>query len=88
MPPDPTGSTKTGSCSPRAIGRPLRAADVSHAFCDGWATLGLASGAPLKVVSDNLGASSISVTDALSGSIMPGLDRDLADAAGRALSHA
>jgi hypothetical protein len=42
----------------------------------------------LKVVSDKLGAGSICVTDALSGSIMPELDRDLADAAGRALSHA
>ena len=87
MPPDPTGSTKTGSCSPRAIGRPLRAGDVSRAFCDGWAMLGLASGAPLKVVSDNLGASSSSVTHATPGSITPELDRDAADAAWRALSH-
>lgn len=86
-----------------AIGRPLKASDVSHGFGDllvragirhvpfhalrhSWATLALASGVPLKVIADNLGHASIAVTAAFYSGIVPELNRDAADAIGRALA--
>ena len=56
-----------------------------HALRHSWATLALASGVPLKVVADNLGHASISVTASFYSGIVPELNRDAADAIGRAL---
>ena len=57
-----------------------------HALRHSWATLALASGVPLKVIADNLGHASITVTAAFYSGIVPELNRDAADAIGRALS--
>lgn len=57
-----------------------------HALRHSWATLALASGVPLKIVADNLGHASITVTAAFYSGIVPELNRDAADAIGRALS--
>ena len=57
-----------------------------HALRHSWATLALAAGVPLKVISDNLGHASITVTAAFYSGIVPELNRDAADAIGRALS--
>ena len=59
-----------------------------HALRHSWATLALASGVPLKVISDNLGHASIAVTASFYSGIVPELNRDAADAIGRALSDA
>lgn len=56
-----------------------------HALRHSWATLALASGVPLKVVADNLGHASITVTAQFYSGIVPELNRDAADAIGRAL---
>jgi integrase len=56
-----------------------------HALRHSWATLALANGVPLKVVADNLGHASIAVTAAFYSGIVPELNRDAADAIGRAL---
>lgn len=56
-----------------------------HALRHSWATLALASGVPLKVIADNLGHASITVTAAYYSGIVPELNRDAADAIGRAL---
>jgi len=56
-----------------------------HALRHSWATLALASGVPLKVISDNLGHTSITVTAQFYSGIVPELNRDAADAVGRAL---
>ena len=57
-----------------------------HALRHSWATLALSSGVPLKVVADNLGHASITVTAAFYSGIVPELNRDAADAIGRALA--
>lgn len=57
-----------------------------HALRHSWATLALASGVPLKVIADNLGHASISVTAAFYSGLVPALNRDAADAIGRALA--
>jgi integrase len=57
-----------------------------HALRHSWATLALANGVPLKVVADNLGHASITVTAAFYSGIVPELNRDAADAIGRALA--
>jgi integrase len=57
-----------------------------HALRHSWATLALASGVPLKVVADNLGHASIAVTASFYSGIVPELNRDAADAIGRALA--
>jgi integrase len=57
-----------------------------HAMRHSWAALARASGVPLKVIADNLGHASITVTAAFYSGIVPELDRDAADAIGRALS--
>jgi integrase len=57
-----------------------------HALRHSWATLALASGVPLKVIADNLGHASIVVTAAFYSGIVPELNRDAADAVGRALT--
>lgn len=57
-----------------------------HALRHSWATLAVASGVPLKVIADNLGHASITVTAAFYSGIVPELNRDAADAVGKALS--
>lgn len=56
-----------------------------HALRHSWATLALASGVSLKTVADALGHASIAVTAAFYSGIVPELNRDAADAIGRAL---
>jgi integrase len=56
-----------------------------HALRRSWATLALLSGVSLKTVADNLGHASIAVTAAFYSGIVPELNRDAADAIGRAL---
>jgi integrase len=56
-----------------------------HALRHSWATLALANGVPLKIVADNLGHASIAVTAAFYSGIVPELNRDAADAIGKAL---
>jgi integrase len=57
-----------------------------HALRHSWATLALSAGVPLKVVADNLGHASITVTAAFYSGIVPELNRDAAAAVGKALS--
>jgi len=84
-----------------AVGRPLEPSTVSNAFHDTAvrlgldahlhtlrhtsATLMLLGGAPLKVVSDALGHSSIAVTADVYAHVTPDLRREAADALDRAL---
>jgi len=85
-----------------AVGRPLRGADVTHAFYGLAAAAGLpripfhglrhsaatamlAAGVPLKVVSDQLGHSTITVTADRYAGVVPAQRREAADAMERAL---
>lgn len=85
-----------------ALGRPLQPSAVSHAFRDAAERLGLpvrlhdlrhtaaslllAAGVPLKVVSETLGHSSIAITADVYSHVTPDLKREAADAMDRALS--
>ena len=57
-----------------------------HALRHSWATLALSQGVPLKVVADNLGHASITITAAFYSGIVPELNRDAAVAIGKALA--
>lgn len=87
---DAVGRPLTPTDVTRAFGRMLDRAKIErvpfHALRHSWATLALAAGVPLKVISDNLGHASITVTAAFYSGIVPELNRDAADAIGRALS--
>ncbi len=85
-----------------AVGRPLKASDVSHALDPlltaaglphvpfhglrhSTATALLAAGVPLRVVADQLGHSTITITADIYAAVVPDLRRDAADAMDRAL---
>lgn len=85
-----------------AVGRPLRGPNVTHAFQDALAALGLprvpfhalrhsaatallSAGVPLRVVSDQLGHSTISLTADTYAAVVPELRRDAAEAMDRVL---
>jgi integrase len=87
-----------------AVGRPLRPPDVSdewrrtrrrhgltvrlHDLRHTFASLLLGAGAPLKVVSDALGHSTIAITADTYAHVTPELRREAADAMDRALGDA
>lgn len=87
---DEAGRPLVGRNVTRAFSKMLTAAKVRHvsfhALRHSWATLALSQGVPLKVVADNLGHASIVVTAAFYSGIVPELNRDAADAIGRALA--
>ncbi len=81
----PVAPTDVGSAFHAMLDRAGVRRVAFHALRHSWATLALASGVPLKVISDNLGHASIVVTAAFYSGIVPELNRDAADAIGRAL---
>ena len=76
----------------KAWARTLREAGVHHvpfhAARHSYATLSLAGGTPLKVVSENLGHSTITITANVYASVTPDLKRDAADVIDRVLGGA
>ena len=59
----------------------IRLHDLRHTF----ATLALAAGVPVKVVSDRLGHGSIAITMDVYAHVMPGMDQDAADRVAEAI---
>ncbi len=55
---------------------PIRLHDVRHTY----ATVALQAGVPVKVVSERLGHASIAVTLKIYAHVLPGMDRDAANA--------
>lgn len=68
--------TTTGDDGQRVPLRPIKLHDLRH----GAASLGLAAGVPLEVISKRLGHSSVTVTSAVYSHLLPGVGRQAAEA--------